>query len=361
LLAINAIYIQATLVESLVNANREVSSIADMLLEFEARELPATAFAAFNMTKPPLVQVRVLMFDSGLQQQLKLLESSMNANLQAHFFSSIYRVLKALQFDRIQSVLSAVSETNVTGKNIFGNMTGEFFNQRRILQTVRSFSSKMNKAIMWTNPWILSSWPWLLGIMLSFLILQSVAIRSFSMFSTIILAATCIQLVLSFLAFILFAMSIIINDMCSLFPAENAEHWRIVTESSYFWHRVGKSCFSGQRHMYAAFDPHETGSCDSFLNVSQYSSDVIEVLSACENLHNAEWTSNLSAVQITNPVFFAEFSAIRTEIDRLSAPLRLLWPQIFESMQQSSKNCALHLERCARHVFQKMLGRSVYI
>jgi hypothetical protein len=352
LLAVNAIYIQGTLIDNFATASREVSSIADMLMEFEARKLPTTAGAAFNMTKPPLVQVHALMFESGLQQQLKLLESSISANQKD--FRHIYEALKALQFDRIQGVLTTVSEANSTGENIFGKISGEFSNQNRVLKTVTYFSKKLNMAMMWTNPWISSSWPWLFCIMLSFLTLQSVMIRSFSMFSTVITAATCLQLVISFLAFILFAASIIINDVCSLFPAASAENWHTVTESSFFWNRVGSSCLSKQqRNIYAVFDPHEAASCDSFLNVSQYSSNVIEVLSACENLHNAAWTSNLSAVQVGNPNFAAGFSAIRSSIDQLSAPLRLQWPQIFDSIHQTSKNCALYLERYAHYVFHK--------
>jgi hypothetical protein len=99
--------------------------------------------------------------------------------------------------------------------------------------------------------------------------------------------------------------------------------------------------------MFAAFDNHETVSCNSVLNVTQYSADLLEVVIAIQNILSDSVTLLLNALQTTNPRFVADFSAIRSDINRSSAPLILQLPRIFEYIQQTSKDCALVLQRCA--------------
>jgi hypothetical protein len=103
--------------------------------------------------------------------------------------------------------------------------------------------------------------------------------------------------------------------------------------------------------MFAAFGAHRTASCDSLLNISQYSNDVFDVMIACKNILDANVTSVLTAFQTMNPSLAVKFSAIRNEINRLSPPISMQWPKIFENMLQTHGDCALLLQRCTLHVF----------
>ncbi len=92
-------------------------------------------------------------------------------------------------------------------------------------------------------------------------------------------------------------------------------------------------------------------SCDSLLNISQYSNDVFDVIIACKNILGANVTSVLTAFQTMNPSLAVKFSAIHNEINRLSAPISMQWPKIFENMLQTHGDCALLLQRCTLYVF----------
>ena len=237
LFAVNSIYIQGTFIDSLNNANTDISSISALWRHFDERELPSITLAAFNMTAPHVLEVRALIVESGLQQQLQNLESTIAAHPDSNF-GYVHNVLKLLFFQRITNIQITVG--NNSGSNIFGNMSGEFSRQRHFVHGLSRFSQKIINAVSWVDPWIASSWPWLFVVALSFLQLQSVVLRSISMFSAIFCAAACLQFVFAFLAFILFSISIIINDGCALLPESDAANWQIVTESSHFWNRFGR-------------------------------------------------------------------------------------------------------------------------
>jgi hypothetical protein len=351
LFAVNCIYVQGVLFESVKGANKNISSFSTLWTDFEQRVLPSTALAATNMTVPHVLKVRTLIVDSGLKEQLRNLESIISANPHPNF-SSIQKALQMLRFDLIEMDAQKFNPANVSGTNIFGNMSIEFKKQRHFVDGLTLFSKKFTNAVMWIDPWVASSWPWLLVIMLSFFQFQSVIIRSISIFSAIISAATILQLAFAFLSCILFAVTVIINDACSLLPAKDASYWKIITESSFFWNRFGTGCLSEQnRNMFAAFGAHRTASCDSLLNISQYSNDVFDVMIACKNILDANVTSVLTAFQTMNPSLAVKFSAIRNEINRLSPPISMQWPKIFENMLQTHGDCALLLQRCTLHVF----------
>jgi hypothetical protein len=351
LIALNTIYIHGVLFDSLVHANADILNISSMVTEFEEKTLPSTTLAALNLMKLSHAEVRSIVFDSGLQRQLQLLEFTMGTELHSNF-SSIHSALKKLRFDRISVDFDFFNATNVSSKTVFGTMFSEFSKWHQLFHTLTDFSERATYAMSWVNPWIASSWPWFLVIVLSFLQLQSVVIRSASLFSTIISAASCLQLFFSFAAFILFSLSIVISDLCFFIPAENAEKWQIVTDSSLFWNRIGKGCFSERnRNMFAAFDPDEAISCNSVLNVPEYSAAVSDAMLVSQSIGSAQVASILNSLQKINPNFVSDFSAIRTEINQSSSRLFLRWPIIFESMQQSSKSCAALLHRLG-HLYE---------
>ena len=345
MLAANAIYVHGRLIDSLVLANNDILNISALLTEFEERTLPATKLSALNMMKPSLFEVRFIIFDTGLQQQMKRLEYIINDGFHANF-SDVHRSLKQLRFDRIENDVQFFSAANVSSGNVFGNITTEFSKWRHLFKALTEFSQRNVIAFSWVDPWIASTWPWLFVMLLSFLQIQSVVMRSHSIFSTIMMAATWLQLLLAFVAFILFSVSVIIGDLCSFLPAHNAESWQIIAESSIFWNRLGKGCLSEEkRNMFAAFDPDETITCNSVLNVTEYSTDIFDVLIASRSILSARVASDLKALEGTNPKFVADFSAIRSEINQSSTLLALQWPHMHESMQQASNNCALVLHR----------------
>jgi hypothetical protein len=343
----NAVYIQGSLFESLSSANHDIFSISVLLKEFEKQLLPFAALAAANVTQPPLSAIHHIMLDSGLQQELNRLDSAMITSGSETNFTSIHQALKLLRFDRFESKLQTFSSRNVSNENIFSIVSSEFSKQRHFFERLNQFSRQLMSAFTWVSPWVVSSWPWLLVVLLSFLQLQSVIIRSFSMFSTIILSATCLQIVAALLAFILFSVSTVINDLCTFLPEKSAEYWQSITESSYFWKRFGKGCLSEQsRNLFAAFDPSETVSCDSVLNVSQYSIDVAAIMNACKHIVGVDVESRLNALEATNPNFVAEFLSIRFAINQSYSLLTTQWPAILESLEQASNNCTSYLQRC---------------
>jgi hypothetical protein len=345
LLALNAIYIHGVLFESLAHANDDILNISSLLTEFEQTTLPTTTLAVLNLMKPSVSELRSIIFDSGLQRQLQFLESALSNEPQANF-TLIHNSLKKLRFDSIATDLEFNSVVNASGKNVFGTMFSEFSKWQRFFHALTDFSKRTTYALSWVHPWIASSWPWLLFIAFSFLQLQSVVIRSSSIFSTIISAASWLQLFVSFVAFILFSLSIIINDLCSFLPASNSGNWQIITDSSIFWNRIGKGCFSEQkRNMFAAFDPDEDVSCNSVLNVAEYSALVLDVMMVSQSIGSVDVASELNSLQTINPHFVADFSGIRAEINQSSTRLSMQWPFIFKSMQQASKGCALVLHR----------------
>jgi hypothetical protein len=363
----NAIYIQGSLFENFSNAIQEVYSFSVLLTDFEKHVLPFTAVAVLNVTKPPLFAIYHIMLESGLQQQLKRLETTIASGnvsgpvtnftsihqasgnvsgLETHFIS-IHQALKLLRFDRFQPELQMFSAGDISNQNIFSIVSSEFSKQRIFFEGLYQFSQRSIIAFEWVSPWVVSSWPWLLVVLLSFFQLQSVVIRSNFMFSTIIFSATFLQFVVAFLAFILFSISTVINDLCALLPGNNAEIWQSVTESSFFWTRFGKGCLSEQsRNIFAAFDPNEAVSCDSVLNVSQYSKDVDDILTVCKYIGSVDVSSRLNALEATDPNFVAEFVSIRFEINQSYSLLTTQWPKVLESLEQASKDCTSYLQRC---------------
>jgi hypothetical protein len=342
----NAVYIQGSLFESLSSANHDIFSISVLLTEFEKQSLPFAALAAANVTQPPLSAIHHIMLDSGLQQELNRLDLAITLGSETNF-TYIHQELKLLRFHRFESKLQVFSSGNGSNENIFSIVSSEFSKQRHFFERLNQFSRQSISAFTWVSPWIVSSWPWLLVVLLSFLQLQSIVIRSFSMFSTIIFSATCLQIVAAFLAFILFSVSTIINDLCMFLPEKSAEDWQSITESSDFWKRFGKGCLSEQsRNVFAAFDPSETVSCDSVLNVSQYSIDVADIMTVCKHIVGVDVESRLNALEATNPNFVAEFLSIRFAINQTYSLLTTQWPAILESLEQASKNCKSYLQRC---------------
>jgi hypothetical protein len=100
-----------------------------------------------------------------------------------------------------------------------------------------------------------------------------------------------------------------------------------------------------KRNLFIAFDYDETASCNSIFNASQFLADVDDVIIACKSILSAEVASSLMSIQSSNPDFFANFTAIRTEIYRSYSPFLSQWPQTFWMLHKVSEECASLLQR----------------